>query len=50
MFSPRGVVQDERRGWWCLATFEALEPSAFAEAPWLDLNDEECADVLYASG
>ena len=43
------VVQGERRGWWCFATFDALEPSAFAQALWLDLNDEECTGVLYAS-
>jgi hypothetical protein len=41
------AVHGGRRDLWYFATFEALEPAAFASAEWLDLDGRSISGVLY---
>jgi len=42
-------VDGGRRDQWYFATFEALSPTAFGSAEWIDLDGRTVYGVLYAS-
>jgi hypothetical protein len=44
------AVRGGRHDLWYFATFEALDPTRFANAEWIDLDGRTVNGVLYASG
>jgi hypothetical protein len=44
------VVHNGRHDLYSFATFDALQPSAFSSATWIDLDGETTEGVLYDQG